>query len=106
MKPYKGYFIDGTAKMIHPFNPLSYPGGDVYKPGRLGSVIEVTRFEMPSFTMDTKELAEWFGFELSKLVVEECLSVSMAGYGFLVRCLQSLPQYRSQVDLVDVLQHE
>ena len=62
--------------MIHPFNPLSYPAGSVLKPGRLGSVIEVTRFEMPSFTMSMEELAEWFGLELSKLVVDECLKGS------------------------------
>ena len=74
MKPYKEYFVDGSAMMIHPFNPLWYPGGTVLKPGRSGSVIEVTRFEMPSFTMSMEELAEWFGFELSKLVVDECLS--------------------------------
>jgi hypothetical protein len=51
-----------------------YPGGSLLKPGRLGSIVEVTRFELPSFTMSMEELAEWFGFELSKLVVEECLS--------------------------------
>ena len=60
--------------MIHPFNPLSYPAGDVLKPGRLGSVIVITRFDLQSFTMTTKEVAEWFGFELSKLVVDECLA--------------------------------
>ena len=76
MQPYKGYFIDGEARYSHPFDPLWYPGGSVLKPGRLGSVIEVTRFEMPSFTMSMEELAEWFGLELSKLVVDECLKGS------------------------------
>jgi hypothetical protein len=75
MQPYEGWFIDGTAKMIHPFNPLWYPAGDVSKPGRLGSIIEVTRFGMPSFPVSMRELAEWFGFELSKLVVDECLTL-------------------------------
>ena len=56
MQPYKGYFINGSAKMIHPFNPLSYPGGSVLKPGRLGSIVEVARFELPSFTMSMEEL--------------------------------------------------
>jgi hypothetical protein len=74
MKPYKGYLIDGAARMIHPFDPLWYPAGSVLKPGRLGSLIEVTRFGLPSFPMSMGELAEWFGFELSKLVVDECLS--------------------------------
>ena len=74
MQPYKEYFIYGTARRIHPFNPLSYPAGDVSKTGRFGSIIEVLRWELPSFTMTIRELAEWFGFELSKLVVDESLS--------------------------------
>jgi hypothetical protein len=61
MKPYKGYFIEGTAKMIHPLNPLCYPGGIVLKPVRSGSVIEVTRLELPSFIMSMRELAECSG---------------------------------------------
>jgi hypothetical protein len=73
MQPYKGYFIDGAAKMIHPFDPSWYPAGTVLKPGRLGSVVEITRFDMPSFKMEPKELAEWFGLELARVVVEECL---------------------------------
>jgi hypothetical protein len=73
MQPYKEYFISGSAKMIHPFNPLCYPGGSVLKPGRLGSIVEVTCFELPSFNMSMEDLAEWFGLELSKLVVDECL---------------------------------
>jgi hypothetical protein len=67
MQPYKGYFIDGTARIIHPFSPL-------WKSGRLGSVIEVIRFDLRSFTVSMKELAEWFGFEFSKLVVDEFLN--------------------------------
>jgi hypothetical protein len=74
MQPYKGFFISGQAKMIHPFSSESYPAGAVYKPGRLGSTVEVTRFELPSFTMEIGELAEWFGFELAVMVVDECLT--------------------------------
>jgi hypothetical protein len=62
MQPYKGYFIDGRANLIHPFNPLSYPGGSVLKPGRLGSVIPVARLELRFFYM-----------ELAALFVDECL---------------------------------
>jgi hypothetical protein len=51
----------------------------VLKSGRFGSVIEVTRFELPLFTMSMKELAEWFGFELARLVVDECLDGSLYG---------------------------
>jgi hypothetical protein len=72
MRPYKGYFIDGTAKLIHSFSPLSYPGGSVLKASRLGSVILVASLELRSFYM-SDELAEWFGFELAVLFVDECL---------------------------------
>jgi hypothetical protein len=73
MQPYKEYFLTGSAKMIHPFNRLCYPAGSVLKPGRLGSIVEVTRFELPSFTMSMAELAEWFGLELARLIVDEYL---------------------------------
>jgi hypothetical protein len=36
-----------------------------------GSIIEVARFELPSFTVTLKGVAQWFGFELSKLIVDE-----------------------------------
>jgi hypothetical protein len=72
MHPYKGYFISGTAKLIHPFTPLSYPGGTVLKPGRLGSVIVVANLELRAFNI-SDDLAEWFGFELAALFVDECL---------------------------------
>jgi hypothetical protein len=29
MEPYKGYFIDGSALMTHPFSPDWYIGGSV-----------------------------------------------------------------------------
>ena len=73
MEPYNGYFIEGTALLVHPYSLDWCVGGSVLRPGRLGSIVEVTRFELPSFTMSMKELAEWFGLELARIVVEECL---------------------------------
>jgi hypothetical protein len=70
---YKGFWIYGDARMVHPASRNSYPAGAIYKQGRSSSIEEVTRFELPSFTMDNKELAEWFGLELSRMVVDECL---------------------------------
>jgi hypothetical protein len=75
MQEYNGYFIDGTAKMVHPFDTSWYPGGSVLWPGPHGSIIEVARFELPTFTVDLKGVAEWFGLELPRLVVDECLNV-------------------------------
>ena len=73
MQPYKGYFINGSALLVHPFSPDWHVGGSVLKSGRLSSIIEVVRFELPSLTVSMKELAEWFGLELSRIVVDECL---------------------------------
>ena len=70
----RGYFISGKAILVHPFMPDWHIGGSVLKPGRLSSIIEVVRFELPSFTVSMKELAEWFGLELSRIVVDECLT--------------------------------
>jgi hypothetical protein len=33
----------------------------------------LTHFELPSFTVGMKELAEWFGLELARIVVDEWL---------------------------------
>ena len=46
MQPYKAYFIDGTALLVHPFNPDWYIGGSVLVPGRSSSIVEITRFQL------------------------------------------------------------
>jgi hypothetical protein len=74
MELYKGFYIYPHAGMVHPFSPASFPAGVIYKQGRLSSVVEVARFELRSFTVDMQELAEWFGLELCKLIVDECLT--------------------------------
>ena len=71
MQPYKGYFIVGNALMVYPFSPDWYVGGSVLVPGRGSSIVEVTRFQLERFI---KELAEWFGLELARIVVDECLA--------------------------------
>jgi hypothetical protein len=37
------------------------------------SIVEVTRFQLQRFTVSIKELAEWFGLEIARIVVNECL---------------------------------
>jgi hypothetical protein len=73
METYKGYFIQGDAMMVHPYSPDWYIGESVFVPGRATSIIQVTRFQMQRFTVSIKELAEWFGLEIARLVVDECL---------------------------------
>src|SRR5215475_9806206 len=74
MQPYKGYFITGSALLVHPFSPDWYVGGSVYVSGCSSSIVEVTRFQLQRFTVSIKEVAEWFGLELTRVVVDECLA--------------------------------
>ena len=74
MQPYRGYYISGKAKLVHPFSPDWYVGGSVLIHGRSTSIVEIGRFQLQQFTVSMKELAEWFGLELSRIVVEECLA--------------------------------
>jgi hypothetical protein len=74
MQPYKGYFIQGSPLLVHPFSPDYFVGGSVLVPGRSGSVVEITRFQFQRFSVSIKELAEWFGLEVARLVVDECLA--------------------------------
>jgi hypothetical protein len=76
MQPYKGYFIKGSALMIHPFSPDWYVGGSVLVPGRYSSIVEVTRFQFQQFKVSIKELAEWFGLEVARIVVDEPASTT------------------------------
>ena len=74
MKPYKGYFISPSAMPVHPFSLDWYVGRSVLVLGHSSSIVEITRFQIERFTVSIKELAEWFGLEVSRLVVDECLA--------------------------------
>jgi hypothetical protein len=58
MQPYKGYFIEGSALLVHPFSPDWYVGGSVLVLRRSSSIVQITRFQLQRFTMSIKELAE------------------------------------------------
>ena len=58
--------------MVHPVSPDWYVGGDVLVSGRSGSIVGITRFQLQPFTVSIKGLAEWFGLEIARLVVDEC----------------------------------
>jgi hypothetical protein len=74
MQSHKGYFIVGSALLVHPFSPDWYIGGSVLVSGRPSSIVEVGRFQLQRFTVNIKELAEWFGLEIARIVVDECLA--------------------------------
>ena len=79
MEEYKGFFIVGDARMVHPFSPECYPAGAIYRQGRGSSIVEVTRFGLRSFPMDDQSLAECFGLELCRMVVDHCLGSPVGG---------------------------
>ena len=61
---------------VHPYSPDWYVGGSVFVPGRGSSIVEVTRFQLQRFTVGMKELAEWFGLEVARIVVDEPASMT------------------------------
>src|SRR5262249_40851650 len=74
MRPHKGYFITAHPMSVHPFSPDWYVGGSVLVSGRGSSIVEVSRFQFQRFTVSIRELAEWFGLEVARIVVDECLA--------------------------------
>jgi len=75
MQPYRGYFIEGSALLVHPFSPDWHVCGSVLVTGRQGSIVELARFRLQNFTVSMKELAGWFGLDLARIAVDECLTL-------------------------------
>ncbi len=71
MEQYKGYWITGSAVPGPPYTTYWEILGTILKPHRGGSVVEVARLPLPAFTVEIKELAEWLGLELARIVVDE-----------------------------------
>jgi hypothetical protein len=71
MTEYKGYFMLGTALMIHPNSPDWRALGTVFAKTPQGSIVEVERVGGAVFT--TKEAAERHGLVLCRALIEEKL---------------------------------
>jgi hypothetical protein len=74
MEQHRGYWIHSSAVPGPPNMSYWESLGIVLKPGRNGSVIEVARLQDKGMTFDMQELAEWYGMELCRIAVDECLS--------------------------------
>jgi hypothetical protein len=74
MQLYRGYFIDGSTLMVHPFSRTGTLGGIVLVPGHHSAIVEIRCFQLNRFTVSIKGLAEWFGLEVARIVVDECLA--------------------------------
>jgi hypothetical protein len=68
MTEYKGYFMLGTALMIHPHSPDWRALGTVYSKNPLGSIVEIGHVGGPAFT--TKDAAERYGLVLCQAFIE------------------------------------
>jgi len=67
MQLHKGYWISGSAGPGPPYTTYWEILGTILKPHRGGSIVEVGRLRLPTFTVEMKELAEWFGLELCRI---------------------------------------
>ncbi|MGE5305613.1 MAG: hypothetical protein ACM3TN_20065, partial [Alphaproteobacteria bacterium] len=68
--------ILGTAVPGPPYTLYWESQGSVLKPGRYGSLIEVLRLQDRGarFDFDMRGVAEWYGLELSRIVLDGCLA--------------------------------
>jgi hypothetical protein len=74
MERYKGYWNSGSA-LPGPPNTWYWDSlGSVLKDGRGGSVVEVWRIQDPGITFDYADFAEFYGMELSRIFVDECIT--------------------------------
>jgi hypothetical protein len=71
MIEYKGYFMSGTALMIHPNSPDWRALGTVFAKTPQGAVVEVERVGGAVFT--SKDAAERHGLILCQTLIEEKL---------------------------------
>ena len=79
MQQHRSYWIDGSAVPGPPYTSYWESLGTVLKPGRQGSVIEVCRLHDSGVTFEMRELAEWYGLELSRIAVDECFEYAGNG---------------------------
>lgn len=72
MQQHNGYWISGSAVPGPPYTTYWTIRGTILRPTYKSAVVEVARLQFTDFTVEIKELAEWFGLELSRIAVDEC----------------------------------
>jgi len=75
--PRRSFFVGSHRKnsstlLVHPLRPACYVGDSVLVPRRARPIMEITGFSLQGFMVSIKELAEWFGLEVARIVVDEC----------------------------------
>lgn len=77
MQQHNGYWISGSAVPGPPYTTYWTPHGSVLRQRPNGSVVELVRLTLNDFELEDDGVAELFGLELARMVVDEC-SVSPA----------------------------
>ncbi len=70
MELHNGYWISGSAIAGPPNTDYWTPAGAVLFQRANGSVVELVRFTLHTFELDDQGVAELFGEELARLVVD------------------------------------
>jgi hypothetical protein len=73
VKRYEGYWMFGIAFPGPQYTRYWESLGCVLNDGRSGSIIEVGRIRDAGITFGLKGFAEFYGMELSRMVVDHCL---------------------------------
>jgi hypothetical protein len=73
---YRGFNLYGSAepvleRLLGRITQWS-PTGSIDYSRRNGSLVELTRFRLPSMTIDDEAVAKRFGLELARLLVDSC----------------------------------
>ena len=70
MELHKGYWICGSAVPGPPNTRYWLTQATVCERHLKGNIIEIVRVQDDNWRLDFKELAEWFGLELSRMIVD------------------------------------
>ena len=74
MELHKGYWICGSAVPGPPNTAYWLTQASVCERQPKGNIVEIVRVRDDHWCLDFKELAEWFGLELSRMIVDHGFS--------------------------------
>ncbi len=74
MQQHNGYLISGSAIPGPPYTTYWTPRATVLRQRPNGSVVELARLSLNDFELEDDGVAELFGLELARIVVDDCLA--------------------------------
>lgn len=94
MQQHNGFWISGRAVPGPPYTDYWTPAGAVLFQRESGSVVELLRFNLESFDFADQGVAELFGLEVARLVVDTSYAELVAMQRDVGRTPKKLPQRR------------